>query len=56
MPGHYPTPPPPPKPKPPKPKPPKPKNPFDEQNTNNAAGQSTNRRPTHYADGLDTGP
>ena len=33
------TPPPPKKPKPPKP--PKPKSPFDEQNTNDAAGKST---------------
>ena len=59
MPGHYPKPPP-----PPKPKAPKPKNPFDEQNTSNAAGRGTDKkityqqkkRPTHYADGLDTGP
>ena len=46
MPGHYNGPPP--------PKPKAPKNPFDEQKTSAAAGQK--KRPTHYADGLDTGP
>ena len=41
MPGHYHTPKPPKRkpPKPPAPRAPKPKNPFDEQNTNDAAGQ-----------------
>ena len=56
--SYGPTPPPPPKPpKPRKPRAPKPpKSPWDEQDTNKAAGQPVNKRPTHYADGLDTGP
>ena len=64
MPGHYHTPPTPP-PLAPKPRKPKaPKNSFDEQNTRDAAGRGLDKkpkyqqkkRPTHYADGLDTGP